>query len=137
MNQCLAIILLIIIVIVVYFLVKTNQKSIRTDFFTLLRSIEKPLTSYDDYGTFNFIHHTNDLPYYDPIYDDMFYLTKTNYKPETKLPLSDSIISSDSFINVRGDLVRRKLIPFNYTDYGGTPNNNKRIAPQGVNYYWE
>lgn len=137
MNQGLAIVLLLIIVIIFYFIIKSNQKINQMDFFTLLRSIEKPLTTYDDYGTFNFIHHINDLPYYDSTYDDMIYLTKTTCKPKlTDASDPNSLIPTDSFVNVRGNLVRRKLIPFNYTAYGGT-TNNERMAPQGFNYFLE
>lgn len=59
--------------------------------FTILSPIEKPLVSYDDFGTFNFIHHFDDFPYYDSRYFDMLDIYR---KYESTLPKKDAIPSN-------------------------------------------
>ncbi|XWV26273.1 putative orfan [Tupanvirus soda lake] len=145
MQQCHAIILLVIIIFAIYWLTQSSSTIIKNnpEFFTILKGIQNPLTSYDDYGTFDFIHHTNDLPYYDPTYNNMINLTKTYTKYPNKMPKwSGENFSKDGFIRVCGSKVRKELVPSNYSDqsYAGahfTNNiNDEKIAPQAYNFYF-
>jgi hypothetical protein len=77
-----------------------------------------PLTSYDDYGTFNFIFHTDDLPYYDKGFASLF-CGKPDYVPGKPLQPHwdvDFHWDRDSFIDYEGFKVRRELIPANYSN---------------------
>ncbi|XWV25019.1 putative ORFan [Tupanvirus deep ocean] len=145
MQQCHAIMLLIIIIFIIYWLTYSSSTTIKNnpEFFTILKDIQSPLTSYDDYATFNFIHHTNDLPYYDPTYNNMVNLTKTNTKYPNAIPKwNGENFSKDSFIRVCGNKVRRELVPSNYSDQAYANADftnstiNENIAPQAVNFYF-
>src|SRR5205823_3078234 len=59
------IVITIIIFIIIFYLITTTKEN-----FTSLVDLN-PLTTYDDYGTFNFILQTDDLPYWNPTYEDM------------------------------------------------------------------
>lgn len=62
--------LIIIILIYIYVSVHNKYFANKRENFVALSGIEGPLTTYDGYGTFNFIFNLNDLPYYDPVYWD-------------------------------------------------------------------
>jgi hypothetical protein len=127
MTQYIALILLVVLVIIIYLIATSNKYSSLTDqtteSFTALRGIESPLTTYDDYGTFNFILQTDDLPYYDPTYDDMGCAYKDYVKVKGQgekcgnimdLSARDENFNHDSFIDFGGRKVRRELVPANY-----------------------
>lgn len=102
--------------------------------FTALNGMEKPLVTYDDYGTFNYLMHFDDLPYHDSTYDNMSCAWRsydphkydTKYTPNTftRNEITDSFIEFDGCSrqncriiaqgNERGDKVRRSLVPSNY-----------------------
>ncbi len=128
MNKIHCTILLIFIIIITGLIIYryNSDKKSQMEQFTALSGFE-PLTSYDDYGTFNFILHINDLPYYDAKGFGSIFCGKPDYVPtKTKLrgsvnptaPNSDLKVDfdfdSDSFINYQGFKVRRELIPSNY-----------------------
>jgi len=96
-------------------------------FFVYKRNIEhytalvglNPLTTYDDYGTFNGILQMDDFPYWDPTYENMGCSVKTYSDPHGEYFKKCGIqgpenVDLDSFINFDGDKVRRELIPSNY-----------------------
>jgi hypothetical protein len=91
--------------------------------FTAISGMEGPLTTYDDYGTFNFLFHTDDLPYYDPTYFNLL-CSYRDYVPDngrkcgslTGKQNVDEDFNSDSFIDFEGWKVRRELIPSNYSN---------------------
>jgi len=97
-----------------------NSRLVPTETFTALSGFN-PLTTYDDYGTFGGILHTNDLPYYDKefkamICGDSDYVADT---PTTKPRLggvwqTDKANHPDSFIDYQGYKVRRSLLASNY-----------------------
>src|SRR5687767_7679485 len=58
-------IIFVIICVILFFVLKNNKET-----FTALVDLN-PLTTYDDYGTFNFLFHTDDFPYYDPTYENL------------------------------------------------------------------
>lgn len=113
----------IIVCIILFFVVKNNKEK-----FTALVDLN-PLTTYDDYGTFNFLFHMDDFPYYNPTYENLGCSVRTypntpKYVAENaKEPgqFRQSIVPRDTFINFEGDKVRRELVPENYSknmDYG-------------------
>lgn len=136
------VILLIIIIAIIFSICKYNsEQKIQIEKFTAFSGLN-PLTSYDDYGTFNFILHTDDMPYYDKGYGSIF-CGKPDYVPPCKPKLRGSVnptadhsdlkvnfdFDSDSFISYQGFKVRRNLIPSNYNDsdyakadFGSTPD---------------
>jgi hypothetical protein len=133
------VIILISFILIIYLVVKTSSTNQKEE-FTILKPIRGPMVSYDDYATFNYIHHTNDLPYYDPTYDNM--VNAINYEPiksKAKKPrLGKENFNKDSFIVIRGNKVRRELVPSNYADdnhYRFGINDNIPMAPQGYNIY--
>ena len=122
--NCTAILFLLIIILVVWILIKYNNTSIKESIenFTAISGIEQPLTTYDDYGTFNFLLQTDDLPYYDPTYENLGDDYR-DYDPDGQKKtcgLSTSKLSKnenfnkDSFIDYHGLKVRRELVPSNY-----------------------
>lgn len=123
MNRYVIVTLIIVIAIMIYFVNKLFFS--RNENFTALGPIGQPLVTYDDYGTFNFIFHTDDLPYYDHEYDDLEY----NYKDFDTVDLNTNSkkcgsfnciltknenFNKDSFIDYQGNKVRRELVPMNY-----------------------
>lgn len=119
MEKIYIMILLIIVFTVLYLLVKNqNIEQYRED-FTAIVGTSNPLVTYDDYGTFNFIHHFDDLPYYDPTYNIMSDYTKnrldsTQKNIDKKLESED--FDSDSFFELCGYKIRKELIPSNYAE---------------------
>ena len=122
-----AIILVLLIVVICLILSKYNtDKKSQIEQFTAFSGLN-PLTSYDDYGTFNFLLHTDDEPYYDKGYASIF-CGKPDYVPPLHPKLKGSVnptasdsdlkvnfdFDSDSFISYQGFKVRRDLIPSNY-----------------------
>src|SRR5579862_2875114 len=108
--NCVGIIILVsVLCIIIYFVIYTTKK----ENFTSLVGPSKPLTTYDDYGTFNFIFHMDDLPYYNPTYEDLGDDFK-NYSDGAKNfkygGIFEKIIPKDSFINYDGKKVRRELV---------------------------
>jgi len=116
-------IIFIVICIILFFLVKDNKEK-----FTALVDLN-PLTTYDDYGTFNFLFHTDDFPYYDPTYENLGCSVRTY--PDTPAYIAEnakdagkfrqSVVPRGTFIDFQGDKVRRELVPENYSknmDYG-------------------
>jgi len=122
MKPIRVIFILLFIVIGYYFFVRYYNGTInqKVERFTSLNGLN-PLTTYDDYGTFNFILQTDDLPYYDPTYEKMGCCYKTFHKqPAPKGPLCQSLIrdyDKDSFIDFDQDKVRRELVGANYSDH--------------------
>lgn len=92
----------------------------RIEKFTSLNGLN-PLTTYDDYGTFNFILQTDDFPYYDSTYEELGCCYKTGIKNKTpKGPLCKSQIrdyDKDVFFNFEEDKVRKFLPGANYSDH--------------------
>jgi len=138
--NCKILLLLIFVFLIIYFIIKRYNRSIdqSVEKFTALSGIQQPLTTYDDYGTFNFLLHINDLPYYDSTYEDMsddyrdYDKNGQSKQPEVLYERSRSKMSKnenfnkDSFINFRGVKVRRELIPANYSppDFMGIIGKN-------------
>jgi hypothetical protein len=126
MDSTTAIISLIILIIIIYLLVSKSNTSTKSDIekFTGLNGIESPLTTYDDYGTFNFILQIDDLPYYDPEYYNLLWKYK-DFKPSLAgklkcgsrngFPPKAFDFDKDSFIDFEGIKVRRTLVPENYS----------------------
>jgi hypothetical protein len=117
MDTIYNIIIILIILIVIVLLVNYSNFCIATQVeqFTALSGFN-PLTSYDDYGTFNFILHTDDMPYYDKGFATLF-CGKPDYVPGEPLQPHwdvDFHWDRDSFIDYEGYKVRRELIPSNY-----------------------
>lgn len=113
-------IVLVICIIAVLFYVKYHNMSVKEK-FVALTGIESQLTTYDSYGTFNFLFNTNDLPYYDPTYDNLgcefrekapVSLTTCGTGHGTTLPYDD--FNTDSFIEYEAQKVRRNMVPYNY-----------------------
>ena len=113
------------ICILIGILIIRNNKRIEKEIekFTALRGISSPLTTYDDYGTFNFLLSTNDLPYYDPTYEDL-QMTAKDYNPKGQkrtCKLNAQRVTEDfckdSFIDFEGFKVRRELVPENYSKH--------------------
>lgn len=122
-------ILIVFVFVIVILFIKCKSK----ENFTALSGLN-PLTSYDDYGTFNFILHTDDMPYYDKGFASIF-CGKPDYvkekpkpggsvNPAADWPEWDTTdlkpyfnFDSDSFIDYIGYKVRRDLVPSNYADH--------------------
>lgn len=124
--DCRLLIFLIAIGVLLYIVIKWYNRSIDQSIenFTAISGIEQPLTTYDDYGTFNFLLQIDDFPYYDPTYVNMgddYRDYKPNVKnnrisgPSTSKLSKNENFNKDSFINFRGVKVRRELIPANYS----------------------
>jgi hypothetical protein len=104
--------------------------------FTALNSITSELTTYDDYGTFNNILQTDDLPYYDPTYMNMM------CKFQRKVP-------NDEYIPYDNDIMKRNMIPANYSNdlqiananmqndmlINKNQKKNSSVPPVAHNYY--
>lgn len=126
MKRSVAILILVIIAFIIYWITtNTNTIEKNKEYFTMLMGFQKPLTTYDDFGTFNFLLHTNDLPYYDPTYDRM----------------SDIMIHKDRSKRIKNNIGE---VPFNYSKdrYAQIESNNimddhTRIAPQAYNFYFD
>lgn len=119
MKKIYILILLIIIFIVLYFLIKTQTILNYKEEFTTIVGTSDPLVTYDDYGTFNFIHHFNDLPYYDPTYNIISDYTKNRMNQHNKkkeIKLKSEHFDDDSFFELCGCKIRKKLIPSNYAE---------------------
>jgi hypothetical protein len=125
MKRNIAIIILIILFIIIYFVVLRSMNKINkeTEHFTAISGMEQPLTTYDDYGTFNFLLQIDDFPYYDDTYEDMG-CEFSNYNPigqakkcgsRNGWQSRDENFNKDSFIKYDGcHKVRRELVPSNY-----------------------
>jgi hypothetical protein len=100
-SQIILICAILVGIIIVYRYYSTDK----TEKFTALSGFN-PLTSYDDYGNFNFIFHEDDLPYYDVGFKRIMCTGNAPYTDFDK----------DSFIDYQGFKVRRELVPSNYTD---------------------
>ena len=117
MSNLINLVIFIVACIVLLMLFKDN-----TEKFTTLVGLN-PMTTYDDYGTFNFLFHTDDLPYYNPKYENLGCSVRTypntpEYIAENaKTPgkFRQSVIPRGSFIDFQGDKVRRELVPENYS----------------------
>lgn len=158
-----ATIILTIVGLLIY--ISNSKLKKQTENFTSLIGLN-PLTTYDDYGTFNFILHTNDLPYYDKGFAGMFCPTayrakaltrfsgKSDYVPKIRKPNINANIDfdADSFIGYEGFKVRRDLVPSNYTignDYGNADLSQRDFSilidrpmasinpPEPRNYYFK
>lgn len=114
-----ALLILAIIIVIYYCYTNYYDTSIKNDIeqFTTLNGLN-PLTTYDDYGTFNFLLHTNDLPYYDPTYAKMGCCFKTYDGSTVKKPCFSrkEVYDEDSFINYNDDNLRREVLGSNYAD---------------------
>lgn len=157
MNKIYIIIILCGIILVIGLLISRSNLNINKQIenFTALSGFN-PLTNYDDYGTFNFIFHTDDMPYYDPGFADIFcgtpdYVPGPMLKPKFDFNLG---FDKDSFIDYQGFKVRRDLVPSDYTkwmDLGNAEFNPEQPnvivrkdrprasaePPQPSNYYFE
>lgn len=130
MISYLPLLLLIILIISLSYFVSSSNEN-----FTKLTGFN-PLVSYDDYGTFNGIMHTNDivsfkrpnlsmregsvLPYYDPTYNNMTCIINDYQESDDYLNNIEARenINFDSFISNDGlHKVRRNLVPKNYTEH--------------------
>ena len=146
-----AIILVIFIIVILLILCKyNNDTQSQIEKFTAFSGLN-PLTSYDDYGTFNFILQTDDLPFYDKGYMSIF-CGEPDYVPPSHPKLRGSVnptashsdlkvdfdFDSDSFISYQGFKVRRDLIPSNYNsassgaeyaraDFGSGPDPDNSV----------
>ena len=126
MTNHLIMVIIIIAVLIVYYFIERNNKKIMEKFTTLI-GIEDPRTTFDDYGTFNGIYHFDDLPYYDPTYENMLqkYEDECNSIKYWKDPGSIHLIrennddySKDSFVcDAAKWKIRRSLIPANYSNH--------------------
>lgn len=133
MDRIYMITISIIIIIAIGLIICNSNLKLKkqAEKFTALVGLN-PLTTYDDYGTFNFLLHTDDLPYYDKGFAGMF-CGKPDYVPEIRKPDINTNIDfdTDSFISYEGFKVRRELVPSNYVDgskYGNIDlNENDRI----------
>jgi len=104
------IIVIIIITIFVHDTIKETEHQIEA--FTVANNMQGPLLNYDDYGTFNFLFHTDDLPYYDPTYEWMG-CDFTNWDGA----------DPNEYIKYDGDhKLRRRLIGSNYVDLRESAN---------------
>lgn len=108
----------VIVILIIVFLLITKSK----EPFTALGPIQGTLTSYDDYGTFNFIHHFNDFPWYDSTYSDMGCSMKNDSIGLSWKCCDNNKIQCNkdglrSYIKYDGDTLRRKMIPSNYSDH--------------------
>jgi hypothetical protein len=121
MRQTTAIVVLLLSLLIGYFVISGNNES-----FTAISGTQKQMVTYDDYGTFNFLHHFNDMgENYDPTYHNISCHTKikdtlnTNKQiPKINYPYPvDEDFLTDGFIEYDGQKVRRSLIPGNYTDH--------------------
>ena len=126
------IIILIIVILFFYFYGKYYNRKIKSEIerFTTLNGLN-PLTSYDDYGTFNFILQTDDLPYYNPKYEKMGCCFRTTRNGK-KVPCKNVMIDydEDKFFNFEGDSIRKELIGTNYSDhreYGSSMFGNSQM----------
>uniref|UniRef100_A0A6C0LT06 Uncharacterized protein n=1 Tax=viral metagenome TaxID=1070528 RepID=A0A6C0LT06_9ZZZZ len=132
MRETITFALLIIIIFMIIIIYKCYNNKIHSNVekFTALSGIEVPLTTYDDYGTFNFLFNLDDFPKFDHTYDQMAGWF-TNWDPHkfaeqpkkcgsrNNLQSKDEIFK-DSFIKFDGDhKLRRELVPANYIN-----NNN-------------
>ena len=154
MSDITYLIIFIVIFILLFVVFKNNKEK-----FTALVGLN-PLTTYDDYGTFNFLFHMDDFPYYNPTYENLGCSVRTYpNNPEyvaknAKTPgkFRQSVIPRGTFIDFEGDKVRRELVPENYSknmDYGHAQfvtnqmyinKKNPRLsmyAPVPVNEYIE
>jgi hypothetical protein len=162
MRQYIAIILLIFLIIVIYLITagSISQYEKTREKFVALSGIESPLTTYDGYGTFNFLFNFDDLPYYDPTFENLEYELK-DYDPKGQEKPCGSIndgqpvnvdYDHDSFIEYDNHKVRRELVPSNYTKYNyAAPADFGRMhfivkkdrpqasayAPEPYNYYFK
>lgn len=152
----------IILMTLLYLIIFWHNQQIKKeiDNFTILTNIEGPLTTYDDYGTFNFILQTDDLPYYDPTYHEM--TNKLDQCDKTcehnkifckKCQQTRDIIPTNRFFCTEdNEPIRKELVPANYTDgmhYASNTFNQKNYLlikkdrpktsskpPQPFNYYF-
>ena len=115
--------LIFIILIIVFILYLEYYNKNITENFVALSGIESSLTTYDSYGTFNFLFNTNDLPYYDPTYDNLGCdfrepAPKSKTSCGSVLMTAGSVedFSRDTFIEYEGQKVRRNLVPANYSE---------------------
>lgn len=115
-------ILLLILVIIAIVYIRYHNNTISEN-FVALSGISSPLTTYDSYGTFNFLFNTNDLPFYDQTYDDMgcnfkepapISKTACGTSHGSNLPIINDF-NRDTFIEYDGQKIRRDLIPANYS----------------------
>ena len=156
MDKIYMIIMLFFIMIGIISLVYMSNANLtkQIENFTTLSGFN-PLTNYDDYGTFNFIFHENDLPYFDPGFASIFcgepdYVPGPPRKPKFTFDLG---FDQDSFIDYQGFKVRRELVPSDYTkgmEYGNANFNPAQPdvmvrkdrprasaePPQAHNYYF-
>ena len=143
MRLC-AVILTILIIFALYVLLQ--KKNIEK--FTALTGMQSPLTTYDDYGTFNFMFHFNDLPYdttkKPSKIEEYLYKSESDLiKPE---PINNNLdFDHDNFIRVGNNTVRRKLVPHNYSNpaYANFTKQSDQLitrspiqAPKPQNYYF-
>jgi hypothetical protein len=124
-----AIILLILFVVVLWLCTRSTKDMMEN--FTMLKSIAGlfggSMVTYDDYGTFDFMLHTDDLPFYDPTYNDLScayrdFNTVDKSTNAKKCGSANCILTrnenfnKDSFLDYGGVKVRRELVPRNYTE---------------------
>jgi len=143
MNSTSIIIIASITCIILYFIIVTKKNK---ENFTALVGLN-PLTTYDDYGTFNFLFHTDDFPYYDPTYENLGCNVRTypntaqyrekNFKQSGQF--DQIIVPENTFINFEGDKVRRELVPENYSqnmDYGSAKFKTNQMYINKKNPRW-
>ena len=121
MEKIFIVILLVIIAIALYLLARNQNIESSKENFTVVVGTSNPMVTYDDYGTFNFILHTDDLPYHDPTYDILSDYTKNRLDKKTKnrRPGWTEDFDTDSFFELCGYKIRRELIPSNYAENDG------------------
>ena len=133
--KLITVILIIIAILIIYWIGRNVSKTQETEIekFTALSGISNPLTSHDDYGTFNFIMQFDDLPYGTGYYEWLPIIKKLN----------ENTINENNIVeSLNGERVQKSIIPSNYSNiqanFNGEPLQFKpnNYAPHEANYYF-
>ena len=112
MAKNIVLILIVLLILILFKRINNIQP------FTFIRGIRQPLVSYDDYSTFDFKNHLNDLPNYDPTYHNLGCTIKHTDVDNVEWKCGgNNKYGLNSYIDFEGNLIRRKMIPSNYADH--------------------
>lgn len=116
----------IVAIIVIVLIINFYDKP---ELFTVVKGINGPLTTYDDYSTFNFEHEFNNV-------------NESNETIKDKKLIKINKKNKNRFIVTDNKIIKREVLPKNYSENMSYYNYNKsykikREAPQGFNYYFD